>query len=154
MTTARDLGQASMAAIEAMDRQAWLDLFAEDAVVEDPVGPSMFDPEGKGHRGPEAIAAFFDNVIAVNRSIGFDHPPVAPLRRRGGQRRRDPHHLRGRLGRGGRRGLRLPSVAGGQDRLTPGLLGDRRHPQRQLNTAKGHPALVRLGNPVAIGSSS
>jgi steroid delta-isomerase len=71
MTTARDLGQASMAAVEAMDRQAWLDLFAEDAVVEDPVGPSMFDPEGKGHRGREAIAAFFDNVIAVNQSIGF-----------------------------------------------------------------------------------
>ena len=71
MTTARELGQASMAAVEALDRQAWLDLFAEDAVVEDPVGPSMFDPEGRGHHGREAIAAFFDNVIAVNQSIRF-----------------------------------------------------------------------------------
>jgi steroid delta-isomerase len=71
MTTARDLGQASMAAVEAGDRQAWLDLFADDAVVEDPVGPSMFDPDGTGHRGPEAIAAFYDNVIAVNQSIRF-----------------------------------------------------------------------------------
>ena len=71
MTTARELGQASMAAVEALDRQAWLDLFAEDAVVEDPVGPSMFDPEGRGHHGREAIAAFFDNVIAVNESIRF-----------------------------------------------------------------------------------
>ncbi len=69
--TARQLGQASMAAIEAMDRQAWLDLFAADAVVEDPVGPSLFDPEGKGHRGAEGIGAFFDNVIAVNQSIKF-----------------------------------------------------------------------------------
>jgi ketosteroid isomerase-like protein len=69
--TARDLGKASMAAVEALDRQAWLDLFADDAVVEDPVGPSMFDPEGKGHRGPEAIAAFFDDVIAANKSIAF-----------------------------------------------------------------------------------
>jgi ketosteroid isomerase-like protein len=60
-----------MAAVESLDRQAWLDLFADDSVVEDPVGPSMFDPEGKGHRGPEAIAAFFDNVIAVNESIAF-----------------------------------------------------------------------------------
>jgi ketosteroid isomerase-like protein len=71
VTTARDLGRASMAAVEAGDRQAWLDLFAEDAVVQDPVGPSPFDPEGHGHRGPEAIAAFYDNVIGVNESIRF-----------------------------------------------------------------------------------
>ena len=71
MTTARQLGQASMAAVEALDREGWLDLFAEDAVVEDPVGPSMFDPEGTGHHGREAIGAFFDNVIAVNESIRF-----------------------------------------------------------------------------------
>jgi ketosteroid isomerase-like protein len=71
MTTARELGQASMAAVKAKDRRAWLALFAEDAVVEDPVGPSLFDPEGRGHRGPEAIAAFYDNVIAPNDSIGF-----------------------------------------------------------------------------------
>jgi ketosteroid isomerase-like protein len=71
VTTARDLGQASMAAVEARDRQAWLALFAEDAVVEDPIGPSAFDPEGAGHRGLEAIAAFYDNVIATNESIRF-----------------------------------------------------------------------------------
>ena len=69
--TARDLGRASMAAVEAGDREAWLALFAADAVVEDPVGPSLFDPEGTGHRGPEAIAAFYDNVIDVNESIRF-----------------------------------------------------------------------------------
>ena len=69
--TARELGQASMTAVEAKDRGAWLDLFSADAVVEDPVGPSMFDPEGKGHRGPEGIAAFYDNVIGVNESIRF-----------------------------------------------------------------------------------
>ena len=72
MTTARDLGRASMAAVEALDRDAWLDLFAEDAVVQDPVGPSMFDPEGNGHRGREAIGAFYDNVIGANQSIAFD----------------------------------------------------------------------------------
>jgi steroid Delta-isomerase len=71
VTTARDLGQASMSAVEARDRQAWLALFAEDAVVEDPIGPSAFDPEGAGHRGLEAIAAFYDNVIAANESIRF-----------------------------------------------------------------------------------
>ncbi len=71
MTSARELGRASMAAVESGDRQAWLDLFADDAVVEDPIGPSAFDPEGKGHRGIDAIAAFYDNVIAVNESIRF-----------------------------------------------------------------------------------
>jgi steroid Delta-isomerase len=71
MISARDLGRASMAAVEARDRQAWLDLFTEDAVVEDPIGPSTFDPEGHGHRGKEAIAAFYDGVIAANESIRF-----------------------------------------------------------------------------------
>ena len=71
MTTVRDLAQASMAAVEAGDREAWLGLFAADAVVEDPIGPSAFDPEGKGHRGIEAIAAFYDSVIAPNESIRF-----------------------------------------------------------------------------------
>jgi steroid Delta-isomerase len=69
--TARELGQASMAAVEGRDRTAWLALFAEDAVVEDPIGPSPFDPEGTGHRGLEAIADFYDQVIATNESIKF-----------------------------------------------------------------------------------
>jgi ketosteroid isomerase-like protein len=72
VTTARQLGQASIAAVEGRDRAGWLALFADDAVVEDPIGPSAFDPEGKGHRGPEGIAAFYDSVIAVNESIRFD----------------------------------------------------------------------------------
>lgn len=64
---ARAASQRSMAAVEAGDRDAWLALFAPDAVVEDPIGPSMFDPDGRGHRGAEAIAAFYDTVIGPNR---------------------------------------------------------------------------------------
>ena len=52
MTTARDLGKASMAAVEVHDRVGWLALFAEDAVVEDPIGPSVFDPEGRATVAP------------------------------------------------------------------------------------------------------
>jgi ketosteroid isomerase-like protein len=70
--TARELGIRSRAAVHARDREGWLDLFAEDAVVEDPIGPSPFDPEGKGHHGREAIAAFYDAVIAPSESITFD----------------------------------------------------------------------------------
>jgi ketosteroid isomerase-like protein len=59
-------GKRSRDAAIAHDKQAWLANFADDAIVEDPVGPSHFDPEGKGHRGKEAIAAFYDKAIALS----------------------------------------------------------------------------------------
>ncbi|ADG80428.1 SnoaL-like domain-containing protein OS=Tsukamurella paurometabola (strain ATCC 8368 / DSM /CCUG 35730 / CIP 100753 / JCM 10117 / KCTC 9821 / NBRC 16120/ NCIMB 702349 / NCTC 13040) OX=521096 GN=Tpau_3853 PE=4 SV=1 [Tsukamurella paurometabola] len=64
-------GRASQAAASGHDKEAWLDLFAEDGVVEDPVGPSGFDPEGKGHHGREEIAAFYDKTIGVAESLEF-----------------------------------------------------------------------------------
>ena len=70
--TARELGIRSRAAVHAKDRDCWLDLFADDALVQDPIGPSPFDPEGKGHRGKEAIAAFYDSVIAPSEAIDFE----------------------------------------------------------------------------------
>lgn len=72
MSSVRDLSQASMAAVESRDRDGWLSLFEDDAVVEDPIGPSPFDPEGRGHRGIGEIAAFYDTVIAANEAIRFD----------------------------------------------------------------------------------
>ena len=63
---ARDASLASMQAVEAGDREAWLALFSADAVVEDPIGESPMDPTGEGHRGIEAIAAFYDAVIGPN----------------------------------------------------------------------------------------
>ncbi|WP_374285454.1 nuclear transport factor 2 family protein [Novosphingobium sp.] len=71
MITARDLSIASLEAVKARQREAWLDLFAEDAVVEDPVGPSPFDPAGQGHRGRAAIAQFYDTVVARNTSFDY-----------------------------------------------------------------------------------
>ncbi|MET7768047.1 nuclear transport factor 2 family protein [Nocardia sp. NPDC005366] len=68
---ARAAGLASQAAVRAKDKAAWVALFAADGIVEDPVGPSGFDPEGKGHRGAEAIAAFWDLAIAKTESIEF-----------------------------------------------------------------------------------
>lgn len=52
------------------NRTGWLDLFADDAIVQDPVGISPLDPAGQGHRGKEAIAAFYDRVIA-NSNMEF-----------------------------------------------------------------------------------
>jgi ketosteroid isomerase-like protein len=57
-------GKRSREAAIAHDKAAWLANFADDAIVEDPVGPSHFDPEGKGHRGKAAIARFYDMAIA------------------------------------------------------------------------------------------
>lgn len=68
---ARRAGLASQAAVRARDKQAWLDLFAADGIVEDPIGPSGFDPEGRGHRGHDEIAAFWDKSIAATESIEF-----------------------------------------------------------------------------------
>nr|WP_218821369.1 nuclear transport factor 2 family protein [Sphingomonas laterariae] len=62
---------ASLSAVKARQREAWLALFADDAVVEDPVGRSPFDPVGQGHRGKQAIGAFYDNVIAKNKTFEF-----------------------------------------------------------------------------------
>lgn len=70
--SARDLARRSQAAVRAKDRDGWLALFAPDAVVADPIGPSPLDPAGNGHRGPAAIAAFYDNVIAPNDAITFE----------------------------------------------------------------------------------
>lgn len=70
--TARDLARRSQAAVRSKDRAGWLSLFAADAVVEDPIGPSPFDTSGSGHRGLAAIAAFYDAVIAPNELITFE----------------------------------------------------------------------------------
>ena len=64
--SARAASLRSRAAVQAGDREAWLGLFATDGVVQDPVGISTLDPVGDGHRGAEARAAFWDNVIGPN----------------------------------------------------------------------------------------
>jgi steroid Delta-isomerase len=61
---ARRAAFASMTAVTAGDKEGWLALFAPDAVVEDPVGPSFIDEAGKGHHGREGIGAFWDKTIA------------------------------------------------------------------------------------------
>jgi ketosteroid isomerase-like protein len=64
---ARLASQRSMEAVHKKDKQAWLDNFADDAVVEDPIGVSALDPTGKGQRGKEAIAKFWDAQIGPNK---------------------------------------------------------------------------------------
>ena len=68
---ARAVSKRSIAAVQAKRKEDWLALFAADGVIEDPVGKSPIDPSGNGHRGPAAIAAFWDNQIAPN-TIEFE----------------------------------------------------------------------------------
>lgn len=57
------LVEQSPAAVAAHDRDRWLGLFTEDAVVNDPVGSVP-------HVGPDALGRFYDTFIAPN-SIAF-----------------------------------------------------------------------------------
>ena len=70
-TKAQELGFLSRDYAVAKDKQNWLDLFAEDAIVQDPIGKSPLDPVGSGHKGKEAIEKFYDTVIA-NGNIEFN----------------------------------------------------------------------------------
>jgi steroid delta-isomerase len=70
---ARRAGLLSQKHVSEGNRDAWLDLFAEAAVLADPVGPSPLDPTGEGHRGKPAIAAFYDKFISMG-NVSFDYP--------------------------------------------------------------------------------
>ena len=68
---ARRASQRSYAAVARGDLEGWLAAYAADAVVEDPVGPSMFDPQGLGHRGHDGMRAFWEQAIAPVASFAF-----------------------------------------------------------------------------------
>ena len=63
-TPAQRASFASIDRVANRDKQGWLDLFAEDCIVQDPVGKSPLDPTGEGHKGKAAISAFWDMIIA------------------------------------------------------------------------------------------
>ena len=70
-TKAQELGFLSRDYAVAKDKKNWLNLFDDDAIVQDPIGKSPLDPVGDGHKGKEAIEKFYDTVIA-NGNIEFN----------------------------------------------------------------------------------
>jgi steroid delta-isomerase len=50
--------------LNTKDKARWLAMWAEDGIIEDPIGPTVLDPEGTGHATPEAREAFYDRNIA------------------------------------------------------------------------------------------
>lgn len=71
-TTATDLARTSLELVKAGRRDEWIDLFDDDAFIEDPVGPSPLDPEGRGHRGRAAIAQFYDLGIGGIKNFDYE----------------------------------------------------------------------------------
>ena len=67
----------SIAHTMAGNKEGWVALFADDAVVHDPVGVSPHDPEGRGFRGPEGIAGFWDLMIGPGDLILTPHKRIA-----------------------------------------------------------------------------
>src|SRR6476469_8965566 len=68
---ARVASQRSYAGVARGVFEDWVRVYAEDATIEDPVGPSMFDPEGVGHHGHAGIKEFWDTAIAPISSFHF-----------------------------------------------------------------------------------
>lgn len=58
--------KASWRCVQTHDREGWLALMAPDVVVEDPIGEAITNPDGRGIRGKEDLAAFYDANIAAN----------------------------------------------------------------------------------------
>ena len=50
--------------LNTRDKEGWLGMWAEDAIIEDPIGPTVLDPDGQGHSTPEEREAFYDRNIA------------------------------------------------------------------------------------------
>ena len=61
--------RAYFAAIRAMDQQAWVNTFAEDAVTYDPVGA----PPTKGH---QKLGEFFQTITAAFKEVGLTEDEV------------------------------------------------------------------------------
>ncbi|NIL57907.1 nuclear transport factor 2 family protein [Salinispora arenicola] len=68
---ATSVSDRAMSAVMAKDRGAWLDCFAEDALLRDPVGGSPLDPHGRGFRGHAALAQFWDSLVEPAQDVRF-----------------------------------------------------------------------------------
>ena len=58
--------RSSWRCVQSHDKEAWLDLMAEDVCIEDPIGQAPTNPDGKGVRGKAAVSDFYDKNIAHN----------------------------------------------------------------------------------------
>jgi steroid delta-isomerase len=67
------VARASWAAVQKHDKQAWLDLMADDVCIEDPIGAGPTNPTGHGIKGKAAVGAFYDKHIARSNIVIVTH---------------------------------------------------------------------------------
>jgi steroid Delta-isomerase len=65
MTTAKEIAETSLRLTKERDRAGWLGIFAQDALLEDPVG-------GGERKGIEAITEFYDTTISQVESFDYE----------------------------------------------------------------------------------
>lgn len=70
---AMKVARASWAAVQAHDKQGWLDLMADDVCIEDPIGAGPTNPTGQGIRGKAEVGAFYDKHIANSNIVIVTH---------------------------------------------------------------------------------
>ena len=57
--------QASWAAVQAKDKQAWLALMTDDVVIEDPIGPAYTNPDGTGVVGKGGVSEWWERSVGL-----------------------------------------------------------------------------------------
>jgi steroid Delta-isomerase len=72
MNTVAELAQAALKGSASKDRESWLALWADDAVIEDPVGTDEFARPGRRFAGIAAITDFWDSMIAWNADLRYE----------------------------------------------------------------------------------
>lgn len=63
--------RSSWSCVQRRAKEEWLELMAEDVVIEDPIGVSPIDPTGQGFRGRQAARAFWEKNVAATESIAI-----------------------------------------------------------------------------------
>lgn len=62
----------AMGHVMAREKEEWLNCFASDALLLDPVGGSPIDPNGEGFQGRSKIASFWDAIVTASDSVEFE----------------------------------------------------------------------------------
>ena len=66
----------SIAYAQGGNKEEWLALFDDNAIVRDPVGKSPHDPEGRGFQGKQRISEFWDSMIATGNLVIAPHKRI------------------------------------------------------------------------------
>ena len=69
--------RSSWRAVMANDKAGWLDLMADDMVMEDPIGVAPTNPDGKGLQGKAAVSEFWDASMAKTDIHIVEHESFA-----------------------------------------------------------------------------